>query len=447
MKNFVRFLREDYYKHKMVFNLIILSSLILCSMITQYMSIFVLIAVLIMLLTSSKTDAFAYLGFLSSFSNIVRLFDVEFIFISALSFYALYLLIYMIVKKEFKFNWSLISLVIVLIIYMLLPVGEYNYLKIGFVGIIILSIALPSMLWQKRNEINFKKVLYVTFLGLVISVVFSSFVEYIPNANQFIERFYANGEYRFQALYNNPNFLSGNCIFFISIFIFFIYKSPRVVLLDYCCLGFLYIIGFSTLSKGFAVSAILTLLVLAVILFLKMRESQKLKKYLWYYIIAMILLCAVGVSVLVSRIPLSEIFNLSVLTTGRSEIWKVAFTELISSPLNFLFGLGLGTQIYHDGIYYAAHSSFIDVIYKLGFLGSLLILSIIVISFITIFKKINLKSNLINIFPVFMACLHSTFSTTINVNAVFLICLSFAMIGYNPNKKELENVNKNNCKL
>ena len=60
-------------------------------------------------------------------------------------------------------------------------------------------------------------------------------------------------------------------------------------------------------------------------------------------------------------------------------------------------------------------------------------------------KKMRGKEWLI--FPVFMACLYSTFSTTINVNAVFLICLSFAMVGYNPNKKELENVNKNNCKL
>lgn len=434
MRNFIVILLEDYAKHKMVYNLIILTSLVLCSMIAQYMSFFVLVAVLIMMLKSSKTDAFAYLGFLSSFSNVIRMFDVEFIFISVLSFYSLCLLICMIKEKKFKFNWFLVSLIITLVIYMLLPIGEYNYLKFGFVGIIILSVVLPSLLWQRRDEINFRKIIYVTFCGLLVSVFISFFVEYIPNANQFIERFYASGQYRFQALYNNPNFLSGNCIFLISIFIFIICKSKSVQTFDYFCLIVMYLIGFSTLSKGFSISAFLTLIVLAVVLYFKVKTSQKYRKYLLYYFVALISFSVIGVSVLLDRIPLSQIFDLSVLTTERTEIWKMAFNELISSPLKLLFGLGLGSKIYYNGVYYAAHSSFIDIVYKLGLLGGLLILSIIITSFVIIFKQKNVKFNLINYFPVFMACLYSTFSTTINVNAVFLICMAFAMIGYDVNE-------------
>ena len=79
------------------------------------------------------------------------------------------------------------------------------------------------------------------------------------------------------------------------------------------------------------------------------------------------------------------------LTTGRSALWMKYVRHLLSSPLTLLFGSGFGASLLDAS---AAHNTYLDLLYYLGVLGSVLL--VMVFKVFANVKKSSPKKNLLN---------------------------------------------------
>lgn len=443
MKEIYVFMKDEYLQRRLIYNLIVLAVLCLCSMITQYMSFVLCAFCLVILGFSTEEEGFCYLAFLMPFCNVIRAFDVEWIYISLLALYTLFLTIKMLVKKEFKIKIPIIILILLLIIEMLLPIGAYDGLKFEFIGIILLSFLLPAVIWQKRDKINLKKFLYVSFISFIYSVVLAFFVKFIPNANQFIPIFYAEGGVRFSALFSNPNILSQFCVFLTTLFMCYLTYAQKKPLPAFCLVVITFI-GLYTRSKSFYLLTFLNILVMGVLIFRYLLNLKVKKGYLFLYVVCCVAALALCVALFSTRIDFSEIFDLSILTTGRTEIWMNALKEVVSSPITLLFGLGLASRIEWGDILYGAHSSFIEIIYKLGIVGGLIILSILVIAVVYMLKTKKRKLKFINVYPLLIILLYSCFETTISIYAILLISILLLLLSDNVFAQEEQKIVQQN---
>lgn len=443
MKEIYVFMKDEYLQRRLIYNLIVLAVLCLCSMITQYMSFVLFAFCLVILGFSTEEEGFCYLGFLLPFCNVVRICDIQFIHIALVALYTMFLTIKMLIKKEFKIKLPIIILILLLIIEMLLPIGAYDGLKFEFIGIILLSFLLPAVIWQKRDKINLKKFLYVSFIALIVSVVISFFVGFIPNANQFIEVYYADGGRRFSALFNNPNILSQYCVFLTTLFMCYLTYAQKKYL-PALCLVIITFIGLYTRSKSFYLLTSLNIVVVGVLIYRYLVDLKTSKGKLALYVIGCIAALALCVALFSTRIDFSQLFDLSALTTGRTEIWINALKEVVSTPLSLLFGLGLATRVEWSEGLYAAHSSFIEIIYKLGIVGGLLILAILVIAVVYMLKTKKRKLKFISVYPLLIILLYSCFETTISIYAILIISISLLVLDDNVFiKEEQKIINKN----
>lgn len=168
--------------------------------------------------------------------------------------------------------------------------------------------------------------------------------------------------YRFTALYSDPNYLSKTLIVLcISLFVLIQKKaiSPKYYVLIALLIGF----GFQTISKSFFL-----MLVVMVILFF----AISIRTGHWGTSLAIALFCAIVVVLFMyGRISvfdsfLERITSTNDVTTGRMEIWKDYISAIFSSPINLLFGFGIGSAPK-----YMAHNTYLELLYTYGILGSL----------------------------------------------------------------------------
>ena len=203
--------------------------------------------------------------------------------------------------------------------------------------------------------------------GFAISTVIGLFANSIPAMEKMIHTnmVVVDGEVvdqdRFGSLFGDPNnFTALNCI--VIAFILFCHKKLRfrhIVLLT-----FLVVVGFFSYSKSYILT--LAVIVLAYIL----KSGQHIIRNL-------LLLAAVGVvflaveralnlnvlDLLLSRFTGVE--SVDDLTTGRSELWKQYMDSIFADLKILMFGDGFNSRTMR----WAAHNTFIEMLYRYGILG------------------------------------------------------------------------------
>ena len=241
---------------------------------------------------------------------------------------------------------------------------------------------------------NTEKMCLYYVLGVVVSSAVAA-LNIIPNLNNYIgaEKMWLQNErvFRFTGMYVDPNYYSVNLIISLCLIIILNHKKYLSIVPTVFLSGLLTFFVAMTLSK----SAFL-MLVLPIGLFL----YSKLNKRNYLFFLGMLIASMVAVNLVFSGkiaifndvlLRMSNASDVYSLTSGRSYIWSIYCEYLLNNLSSLFFGVGFGAGIIGR---HAAHNTYIDLIYYLGIIGTVLVL--LVFGTLIRFKKSTEKMNLIN---------------------------------------------------
>lgn len=229
--------------------------------------------------------------------------------------------------------------------------------------------------------------------GMLLSSFVALFADRIPGFYDFVRRIEGGDskqiEERFTGLNGDPNYYSVNIVLAFSLLFSFYYKKDISKILFWGLFGALSYFGLLTYSKSFL---LMFAFICVILLWLTFKTQDALGFGLMLSMGACMIVLALkeGSVVNLTLERLLSANDLSELTTNRSTIWKNYVKYLLGSPKVLLFGDGLALSGANGaGVEGAnAHNAYIDVVYRIGFVGTILL----VFCFITCFKKSKLKN-------------------------------------------------------
>lgn len=210
--------------------------------------------------------------------------------------------------------------------------------------------------------------------GIILASLFAQFsINFYP-INQYIVIFNLPDIVRYSGFYRDPNFYSAHvsCAF-AGVLVLLAQKLNvrRFISILFLALALLYC-GLISVSKTFILVTVGLSLIWFAGFILKKRTSSK--KTILFLILSLVIL--VGI-----YFAFSDLFNKIILrflrdndvsdfTTGRTEIWVNYLKAMFENPALLLFGKG-GIYSYVNNR--ASHSTFIQVVYQYGFVGTAVI--------------------------------------------------------------------------
>lgn len=386
-----------------------------------------------------------YMIFLLPFLNIIRrnsneLYYSIFLWCLVLICLGIDLFIKFFIKKEKKINIPFTILTILFLIYITI-VGPLNFTNHGAA---YLTMVICYCVYYYLDQLDFKETIFIFFMGVVLACILGLFRPLFSRAQEIIPSFYDGGR-RFTGVSNDPNYFSGDLLICLAGFMI-LYDKKQINYLFYFALFVLLIFSINSLSKMMLIINILLLVIFCVYKLIK--EFFKLGFYKCLAMFGVFLLsCCVCIKPILSIVERftannenikeeqinnankdSDINNnlgrvdeenpdsyyvykfrnnkLTALTTGRTNIWLAYFEESSSSTTKLLFGHGIGAPfiLCDNGYkvdYFAEHNTFVQMLYRLGIIGSVLLLLIV----ISTIKKSKIKginfSNFLIMFVIF----------------------------------------------
>ena len=386
MNKFFQTLKKDYIQNKVMINLIILSALILCSMITQIATIVTILFAIFVIGFSSIEDGFYYIIFCAPFCGAVCLFNEQIFIYTIMAAYIILNLLKKIIKKELKIKWYFALSIGLFAIYLFLPFGGYDGFKFLYAGLFLIYIFMAYCLYIIKDSINIKKFIFFAVLGLFVSAVYSAFISYIPNVNALFVKYYDGSYFRFSGLFDNPNYFAGYCALLLAVISSYIMLTKPTKSMWFQLLIVL-VFGLATLSKAFLVLVGILTGCFLIHLIIKCYKNEIHKKYVPLIIGMVIILLIVFFTIFAQRYNFTKEFDINDLTTGRYEIWVYYLATLSSSVLTLLFGFGVQNIIINDNGTMSAHNIYIELLQKLGVLGMLILLALIILFFVFAITK------------------------------------------------------------
>ena len=205
-----------------------------------------------------------------------------------------------------------------------------------------------------------------------------------------------------------------------------LYYYKEINLEFWVFLGFLIPLGFSTYSKSyFLCIAMLILFLILFVLFPKHKGWALISVVTVAVIVSMILngkIAAINV--------IFERFEAGDLTTGRADLNDFYLNYLWSNPQVLFFGEGINADR-AIGAWNNVHNIYIESLFKLGIVGSLLYLSALLIS--TRIKKTNVsKRKFVNFFPmIFLLILYYALAGITMYELPFYLSIAFLAKDFN----------------
>ena len=298
-------------------------------------------------------------------------------------------------KKLYKFPLIITSAIAV--------IGScinYSFNTLGFYSgaSFIYMLYLIYFVYIYYKEIDIAKCFNYLLLGMIVTTGLGIIAHQIPTFAISMSYFDSN-YHRLKLFTMHMNFLSMLCVFEVVYSIYSLFHRKRPVWLDIFAILVSVILGLLTLSKAFVLLMIFFILYSIVCLIIKF----KIKSIIYIMAIGSVL----GILCLCFQSYLADIYSrffiyinfgtslVSQITTGRSGIWWMYWTEISSSPLKLLFGVGFfSTDIVDIG----PHNVPIFLLYRFGIVG-ILALIVLFASYIKLGKpwyKIRLDNFLMS---------------------------------------------------
>lgn len=342
------------------------------------------------------------------FSSMLGCFLVPFISSTIVAFVAIVVKYIIDVKKKrapfLKMPFAVTTLICVLyslIHYEINDLGVYQGLMIiAFLYFIYFVVVY-------RKQLNLRRYFDYLFLGLIVSIVISVLVYFIPGTETLVfdsnygyvmtsmhdKVAYVDGEYvRIVLLSFHVNHLAAFCLFamaFSSIFVLTKKGKTKLQIVYYILMYVANLaVGLLTLSKAFIIVFAFEIFVTLIYYIIK-HKKQAFK-------IIGIVLAVIGLFCVVFRHRFIDIFErffvynydtlLGMLTTGRSGIWQQYANAILESPLKLLFGFGLFSK---EQLLIGPHNFYIFLLYRFGIIGILLIAYLIYCYCKSVNNKLN----------------------------------------------------------
>lgn len=394
--------------------------------------VFVTVAIAgIFILTEKSSRCVYYMIFLLPFLNIIRktsdgLYYSIALWCLVLAILGLKLFVSVFIKKDKKLNWPFTIAIAILLIYITV-IGPLDFTTHGAA---YMTIAICYVLYYYLKDFSFKEIVFIFFLGAVAASILGFFRPLFERASQIIPYFNDAGG-RFSGVSNDPNYYAGDMLMILA-GAMILFDRNQIKYLFYVGMIPLTVFAIMSLSKMMLVIYAGLMVIFCIYILIKNRWKNGFIKC-----------CAIGLSFIIScvicikpimsitgrflrddsdvkeelliptldesgnnSLTLYEFKNnaLTVLTTGRTNIWISYIEESFSSVKYALFGHGVGAEfIFCDNgfkvDYFAEHNTFVQMIYRLGVLGIL----IIAIAVLLAARKKNLKGlNLVNLLVAFV---------------------------------------------
>ncbi len=217
-------------------------------------------------------------------------------------------------------------------------------------------------------------------LGLLMSSVFALFGDSVSALDSYTSQIGIGVDsymtYRFSGLNSDPNYYSINVITAL-IGLIFLYCRKQIGNIFWVIFAALSALGLLTYSKSFILMYIITIIIFIVV----MARSHNTRAL----VLSVIMLIAAAafyiyrnpVSLMIIINRLHSAGSLSVLTTGRTELWIEYMQFLWARPAYFIFGTGIGAGL----LTLSAHNWYIEALYYFGMIGSILYFAAYIICF------------------------------------------------------------------
>lgn len=332
---------------------------------------------------SSTPHNIAFLFFLLPFSNILKQ-DVGSISLFTVLFFLLILKMVITIRK---IDVRLCLCALLFIGYGLIFSG------LGQITTIVTIVAGSIGLYYVRYEnIDAQPVVFSYASGLCLSSILAFFKEQLPIVNAFVKeetiRLEGGEELisRFSGLHGNPNYYTIDIIVVIAAIIVLIYNQKKIKLPHVAFIIALSIFGLFSLSKSFLLVWIIVLLCWFL---LSLKQGIGRVAQLMFVVIlgavAVYYFAYDSVSAYLARLIGDAGSSIGDITTGRSDIW-VEYINVIFDDVKILFfGNGLNTIIASVGK--GTHNTYLESIFYLGIIGTIILLVLIRMSV----GKISLK--------------------------------------------------------
>ncbi len=387
-----------YKKYKLYIGLAILTAMIMVSFIFEPFWYAASAMVVLFFLTCNFEEQICSILYLSLFSGVSQIYIVAIIF-CFLHTFVRYIIDLKKKRKPFfakPFILTTVFLILFTAIHGKIDIeGFYNW------ALVFCLFYFVYLLFIYYKEINIKRSFRCLFVAVVVSCAIAAIVypTKLITSVVMIDNFKVH---RLQLFTMNINHLAMSCLFFIA---YKIYDTMHNLMKNTKDLSFLkdkqvwiniaevvvcFVVGLLTMSKAFMV--MICFFALYVLIFL----IYKIKAKSLYIIIPFLIIC--GILGFVFRDFVMKLFSrffiytsleskISIIFTGRTDIWQTYRDAIRGSIINMLFGVGLLTK---DIVAIGPHNVLIYFIYRFGFVGLIMMCTICYLYFKSSSMKIKI---------------------------------------------------------
>ena len=251
---------------------------------------------------------------------------------------------------------------------------------------LIVALLFIYILFVYRDRFNVLKCAEFLVCGILVTAGISfTTTLFDTHISKFVDLF--GHLHRLKLLTGNENSLAIYCSLALSVFVSSIVNSRgnllKNIILGLCTIGF----GLSTKSKCF----LLVCAFILVYLFFMLAMNYK-KKSIVFIVPAIAIISimyfafrsTIGSTIDRLLVKVDGKFSLSALTTNRSILWTQYINKITSSIPNMLFGVGLFNKRL---IARGPHNLFIHILYRIGFVGIILLILLLIGAGIFLYNK------------------------------------------------------------
>lgn len=377
-------IKEIYLNNRLLVNCTLVAILFLINCFIGEFTYIAFSFVTLCVIFSSIEDGFSLLIFCLPFCCLSKLTSGMMYGISIIVFLIkTYYIMFKVDKK--KVNKALLIMCLLFILFCLFSPINFNDKLFIKLGIIVALFIVFNLINNYPDKVRVKFNLNLLALSLFVSVLFylTYFVSpYLHNTREFF--YMDNGFIRFEALLINPNTLAMLCEICLSLFVYFV-LTKQFTWKDSISFFIFMALGLSTFSKTFLILLVIMIIIM-VIFALKVAPFKAITGITIFSAVVLILtllktdyILAYAdrfISIEVDDLTTQEVLN--IITTDRYDLWVGYIEYLLKNPTTLVFGKGLGaTRI----LGMSAHNFYVSMIFQFGIVGTLLLITVVVLFF------------------------------------------------------------------